>query len=543
MSEAGSSYKDGAGIKSFFDDDHNRTVSSMGIDDFRYEPRDSRKRKRGILCPCLTAIFVLALLGGLACVGYFVVFKMAVEPALEKHVGINGTWSEWGLWSVCSATCGRGVQKRTRECENPHAHVNDQPLCFGESVENKPCSAALDCPDCARQCDVGTLNENCTACTCKGHVMLGWVYDEVTRDPVQFVKYQGQSQQTHGHLKPLACHTSRTFLRTPADQCLIKFGRANHQPNMAQPPVHIPYECFEEQNDSQPCSLPTPSHGWGEVYLGDSVQILGLSNRTGQFVIHGVCANGENTVRLERDEYMPKYVRPFRMNETATQLVARIDPYEEPYFLEPQHKLRYEGQSVVMCCRAVGTPEPEYFEWYKDDVLLDSEKWGYNNTNELEIYNITREDAGDYSCTTRTPAGESTSNITTLTIYPNGTEFCNTVPNVSYVQLSVPCRDPEQSNAFVSEVNIGVCANGTISPCIVWSAYNYTNPGTCQDQLEYCCGPVAFGTKRLLCPFVPGTLTPIDYPITTACGCKKCDDTFIPTVPASTTFRPINNVG
>ncbi|XP_035670831.1 cartilage intermediate layer protein 1-like [Branchiostoma floridae] len=468
MSEAGSSYKDGAGIKSFFDDDHNRTVSSMGIDDFRYEPRDHRERKkRGILCPCVTTIFVLALLGGLACVGYFVVFKMAVEPQLEKHIGINGTWSEWGLWSVCSATCGRGVQKRTRECENPHAHPNDQPLCFGESIENKPCSAALDCPDCARICDVGSLNENCTACTCKGHVMLGWVYDEVTRDPVQFVK----------------------------------------------------------------------------VYLGDSVQILGLSNRTGQFVIYGICANGENTVRLERDEYMPKYVQPARMNETATQLVARIDPYEEPYFLEPLHKLRYEGQSVVMCCRAVGTPEPDYFEWYKDDVLLDSEKWGYNNTNELEIYNITREDAGDYSCLTRTPAGESTSNITTLTIHPNGTEFCNTVPNVSYVQLPVPCQDPEQGNKFISEINIGVCANGTIVPCIVWSAYNYTNPGSCQDPLEYCCGPVATSTKRLLCPFIPGTLSPIDYPITTACGCKKCDDTFIPTVPASTTFNPINNVG
>ncbi|CAH1271823.1 CILP2 [Branchiostoma lanceolatum] len=320
---------------------------------------------------------------------------------------------------------------------------------------------------CARICDVGSLNENCTACTCKGHVMLGWVYDEVTRDPVQFTK----------------------------------------------------------------------------VYLGDSVQILGLSNRTGQFVIHGICANGENTVRLERDEYMPKYVTPSRMNETATQLVALIDPYEEPYFLEPQHKLRYEGQSVVMCCRAVGTPEPDFFEWYKDDVLLDSEKWGYNNTNELEIYNITREDAGDYSCTTRTPAGESTSNITTLTIHPNGTEVCNTVPNASYVQLSVPCQDPEQGNKFVTEVNIGVCANGTIVPCIVWSAYNYTNPGTCEDPLEYCCRPVAFSTKRLLCPFVAGTLTPIYYPITTACGCKKCDDTFIPTTPAPTTFNPFNNAG
>ncbi|KAH3879960.1 hypothetical protein DPMN_003871 [Dreissena polymorpha] len=52
---------------------------------------------------------------------------------------VNGSWSDWTAWSVCSVTCGIGSHYRNRSCDNPapaYGRVN----CPGSDNENGICT-------------------------------------------------------------------------------------------------------------------------------------------------------------------------------------------------------------------------------------------------------------------------------------------------------------------------------------------------------------------------------------------------------------------
>lgn len=58
--------------------------------------------------------------------------------------GVNGGWSGWGDWGVCSVTCGAGQQEHTRTCTNPPPS-NGGAQCSGPSKETRPCNKG-PCP-------------------------------------------------------------------------------------------------------------------------------------------------------------------------------------------------------------------------------------------------------------------------------------------------------------------------------------------------------------------------------------------------------------
>lgn len=52
---------------------------------------------------------------------------------------IDGGYSEWTLWSVCSHDCGGGRMKRRRLCVNPPQQENGQ-FCAGADIQTKTCN-------------------------------------------------------------------------------------------------------------------------------------------------------------------------------------------------------------------------------------------------------------------------------------------------------------------------------------------------------------------------------------------------------------------
>jgi len=90
---------------------------------------------------------------------------------------VPGGWSEWSTWGNCSREDCEGVQRRTRQCNNPEPECAD--YCVGNATETMPCNEgeACDCeePGCEHTC---IDREICTStifeCACED----GYVHDD-----------------------------------------------------------------------------------------------------------------------------------------------------------------------------------------------------------------------------------------------------------------------------------------------------------------------------------------------------------------------------
>ncbi|XP_052087844.1 coadhesin-like [Mytilus californianus] len=67
------------------------------------------------------------------------------ELCILNECPINGNWTEWSLWSICSLTCGEGGERiRKRTCDNP-APANNGQDCSGSDSDEELC-ILNDCP-------------------------------------------------------------------------------------------------------------------------------------------------------------------------------------------------------------------------------------------------------------------------------------------------------------------------------------------------------------------------------------------------------------
>lgn len=57
---------------------------------------------------------------------------------------VDGIWSDWSEVSECSVTCGGGVQKMERSCNNPAPLHGGKP-CEGDKTQTQKCNEQA-CP-------------------------------------------------------------------------------------------------------------------------------------------------------------------------------------------------------------------------------------------------------------------------------------------------------------------------------------------------------------------------------------------------------------
>ena len=58
---------------------------------------------------------------------------------IHLSVRIDGGWSSWSTQVPCSRTCGGGIERRIRTCDNP-APKNGGSKCVGLDFEDNRCN-------------------------------------------------------------------------------------------------------------------------------------------------------------------------------------------------------------------------------------------------------------------------------------------------------------------------------------------------------------------------------------------------------------------
>ena len=54
-------------------------------------------------------------------------------------ITVDGSWSLWHSWSICTRSCGGGRKLRIRTCNSP-PQFNDRRRCVGDSVNTVKCN-------------------------------------------------------------------------------------------------------------------------------------------------------------------------------------------------------------------------------------------------------------------------------------------------------------------------------------------------------------------------------------------------------------------
>ncbi|KAM6977691.1 SCO-spondin [Aplochiton taeniatus] len=85
------------------------------------------------------------------------------EPCNTIHCPVNGGWSPWSRWSLCSAECDSGVQTRERLCNTPSPQYGGS-SCPGPHIQTRDCNSH----PCSGVCPEGMVHMTAAECQAQG---------------------------------------------------------------------------------------------------------------------------------------------------------------------------------------------------------------------------------------------------------------------------------------------------------------------------------------------------------------------------------------
>ncbi|KAL3886753.1 hypothetical protein ACJMK2_026726 [Sinanodonta woodiana] len=136
---------------------HNALISNIPV-----KPSFSPSRK--ILLLALATITAVGIIS--STIAVIVLFlKSGDTNVAQAHQTVYGVWTTWSSWNGCSASCGGGIQSRTRLCQKTQSVLD----CVGAMTQSQICNS-FNCPDCSHMCNIGILSDDCDRCVCSAIV-------------------------------------------------------------------------------------------------------------------------------------------------------------------------------------------------------------------------------------------------------------------------------------------------------------------------------------------------------------------------------------
>ncbi|XP_034047443.1 cartilage intermediate layer protein 1 [Thalassophryne amazonica] len=237
-----------------------------------------------------------------------------------------------------------------------------------------------------------------------------------------------------------------------------------------------------------------------------SGQLITLTDHNGHFRIPGFCPDGNNSLTISLQGHATvNIVVPHTVEHTSV-VSIQLKRAEKLHVLSsPESKVRREGQSAAFCCKVSGTPQPDKYQWFFNNSLLEKQ-----SESNLVLKDLHFEQAGEYYCRASGPSGAIKTKPATLKVIGRDEHSCNSKPESHLIRLPHDCYQ-NSTNSFYYDV--GKCPTITC-------AGQLDNGIRCKDSMDYCCGVTKMQQRQLTCQ---GYQLPTM--VVTECGCQKCVDT------------------
>uniref|UniRef100_A0A3Q2PWK5 Cartilage intermediate layer protein, nucleotide pyrophosphohydrolase n=1 Tax=Fundulus heteroclitus TaxID=8078 RepID=A0A3Q2PWK5_FUNHE len=235
-----------------------------------------------------------------------------------------------------------------------------------------------------------------------------------------------------------------------------------------------------------------------------SGKLLTLTDHNGHFRIPGICPDGNTTLTISLQGHATLDVAVPITSDCGCNILLFV--LEKLHVVSnPKSKARREGQSAAFCCKVAGTPPPDKYQWFHNNILMEMQ-----SESTLVLKDLRPEQAGDYYCRASGPSGAVKTEPATLKIIGREEQSCNPKPEPHLIRLPHDCYQ-KSTNSFY--YNVGKCPSGTC-------AGQLDNAIRCKDNVAYCCGVARMEERQLTCQ---GYQLPTM--VVTECGCQKCVET------------------